>query len=313
MAWGSWLKMPGKSHAGPLAPLDADGLVLRRALESEVQVLASEIGERNVGTPAGLAKAARHVEAALARSGRAVGVQSYLVGGVECTNFEVELRGSKTPDEIVLVGAHYDSAPGTPGADDNASGSAALLQLALRLSALPRPPARTLRFVAFVNEEPPYFQTADMGSLRYARRCRERGEKIVAMLSLETIGYFSDAEGSQQYPPPLGLFYPTRGDFIGFVGNPGSKELVRQAVGVFRDKARFPSQGAAVPGALPGVGWSDHWAFWQEGYPAIMVTDTAPFRNPNYHRAGDTPDRMDFERMTRVVLGVEQVLLALAG
>lgn len=312
MAWGSWLRMPGESHRGALEPLSPDALELRAALEREVRVLAVDIGERNVGRPEALGRAAEHVEKALARSGLPVGVQSYGVAGVECRNLEVELRGRERPDEIVVVGAHYDSAPGTPGADDNASGTAALILLAARLRTLAAPHARTLRLVAFVNEEPPHFQTADMGSWRYARRARERGENIVAMLSLETIGFFSDAEGSQKYPPPLGFFYPSRGDFIGFVGNPASKQLVRRALGAFRDKARFPSEGAAVPGVLPGVGWSDHWAFWKEGYPAIMVTDTAPFRNPHYHAASDTPERMDFERMTRVVLGLEHVVAELA-
>jgi len=313
MAWGSWLRMPGQSHRGPVDPLAADARELREALERDVRTLALEIGERNVGRPSGLARAAAHVEEALGRSALPVGVQAYSVGGTPCKNFEVELRGRELPDEIVVVGAHYDSAPGTPGADDNASGTAALIQLAWRLRLLAAPHRRTLRLVAFVNEEPPWFQTPDMGSWRYAKRSRERGEKIVAMLSLETIGYFSEQDGSQKYPPPLGFFYPSRGDFIGFVGNPGSKELVRSAIGAFRDHARFPSEGAAVPGVLPGVGWSDHWAFWQEGYPAIMVTDTAPFRNPHYHAATDTPDHMDFERMTRVVLGLEHVIAALAG
>lgn len=313
MAWGSWLRMPGKSHTGALDPLGADVLELRAELERHVRALAVDIGERNVGRPAGLSRAADYVEQGLARTGLPVGVQAYAVQGVLCKNFEVELRGRERPDEIVIVGAHYDSAPGTPGADDNASGTAAVLELAARFRRLAAPHARTLRLVAFVNEEPPHFQTPDMGSWRYAKRSRERGEKIVAMLSLETIGYYSDAEGSQKYPPPLGFFYPSRGDFIGFVGNPGSRELVRSALGTFRSSARFPSEGAAVPGVLPGVGWSDHWAFWQEGYPAIMVTDTAPFRNPHYHQASDTPERMDFARMTRVVVGLERVIAQLAG
>lgn len=311
MAWGSWLRMPGRSHSGPLEPLSPEALELARALRHEVRVLSVEIGERNVGRPEALARAADHVEQALGRSGLPVGVQRYEVAGVECKNLEVELTGRERPSEIVLVGAHYDSAPGTPGADDNASGTAALLQLAARLAAR-GPFPRSVRLVAFVNEEPPHFQTADMGSWRHAKRARERGEQIVAMLSLESIGYFSDAEGSQKYPPPLGFFYPSRGDFIGFVGNPASKELLRRALGAFRERAGFPSEGAAVPGLLPGVGWSDHWAFWQEGYPAIMVTDTAPFRNPHYHAASDTPERVDFERLTRVVLGVEHVVAELA-
>jgi hypothetical protein len=163
-----------------------------------------------------------------------------------------------------------------------------------------------------VNEEPPHFQSTDMGSVRYARRCRERGENVVAMLSLETIGYFSEREGSQKYPFPLSYFYPSQGNFIGFVGNRASRQLVRDVVGSFRTHARFPSEGAVLPAALPGVGWSDHWAFWQSGYPAVMVTDTAPFRNPNYHEASDLPDTLDYDRFARVVAGLEKVIAELS-
>jgi Zn-dependent M28 family amino/carboxypeptidase len=298
--------MPGKSWSGDLPPLDESERALAGSLERHVRALAADIGERNVMRPSALTRAAEYVARELEKSGRSVERQRYRVGSVECENLEIEIAGAGRRDEIVVVGAHYDSAPGTPGADDNASGTAALFELASRFAS--RSADRTLRFVAFVNEEPPHFQTTDMGSLRYAGRSRERKERVVAMLSLESIGYFSTAEGSQKYPPPLGFFYPSRGDFIAFVGNPGSRALVRRTVGTFRDRARFPCEGAAVPGFLPGVGWSDHWSFWQHGYPAVMVTDTAPFRNPNYHQASDTPDRVDYERLARVVIGLDKVI-----
>jgi Zn-dependent M28 family amino/carboxypeptidase len=208
----------------------------------------------------------------------------------------------------VVVGAHYDSHGNIPAADDNASGVAAVLALA-RAYARERPgPERTLRFVFFVNEEPPFFQTDAMGSRVYARRCRARGETIVAMLSLETVGYYCDRSGSQNYPFPLSAFYPSRGDFIGFVGDLSSRRLVKRVVDSFRRHAMFPSQGAALPSGLRGVGWSDQWSFWQEGYPAVMCTDTAPFRNPNYHTPRDTPDTLDFDRMARVVEGLTGVV-----
>ena len=196
-------------------------------------------------------------------------------------------RGRSTPSEIVIVGGHYDSVAGCPGANDNASGTAAVLALA-RLFATSAP-ARTLRFAAFTNEEPPHFQTDAMGSRVCALNCRARSENVVAMLSLETIGFYSDAEGSQSYPPPFSLFYPSKGNFIAFVGNVGSRGLVRRAIRTFRERTPFPSEGAALPGFVPGVGWSDHWSFWREGYQAIMVTDTAPFRYPHYHTARPTP------------------------
>jgi Zn-dependent M28 family amino/carboxypeptidase len=169
-----------------------------------------------------------------------------------------------------------------------------------------------VRCVLFVNEEPPYFQTEDMGSLAYARRSRARGEAIVAMLSLETLGYYSDEPGSQAYPPPFGLLYPKTGRFVGFVGNLGSRGLVRRAVRAFRRSAAFPSEGVAAPGWIMGIGWSDHWAFWETGYPGVMVTDTALFRYPHYHAPTDTPDRIDYGRLARVVDGLHGVVTALA-
>ena len=311
MAWTTWMRMPGKSHEGALDPLDEHGRGLRESLERDVVALAREIGERNVAHPEALARAADLVQRRLTHADRPPSAQGYRVGEVLCKNFELELPGGRRPDQIVVIGAHYDSAPGTPGADDNATGTAALFALAERFAG--RTPERTLRFVAFVNEEPPHFQTDAMGSWVYAKRSRERGERVTAMLSLESLGYFSDQDGSQKYPPPLGFFYPSRGDFIGFVGNPRSRDLVRSTLGVFRDQARFPAEGAALPGVLPGIGWSDHWAFWQAGYPAVMVTDTAPFRNPHYHLASDTPERVDYERLARVVMGLEHVIRDLAG
>jgi Zn-dependent M28 family amino/carboxypeptidase len=309
MLW-RWLGMPGNSHEGAPSPLDEDARALSADLERDVRTLSSEIGERNLDHPEALARARDFVEQGLSRSGLEVKKQTFRVRSTDCENLEVEIPGRSSASEVVVIGAPYDSAPGTPGADDNATGVAALLALARRARA--SAPARTLRFVAFVNEEPPHFKTDGMGSVRYARRSREQGENVVAMLSLETIGYFDDREGSQKYPPPLGWFYPSRGDFIAFVGNTASRELVRRVVGEFRQQSSLASEGAALPGVIPGVGWSDHWSFWQTGYPAVMVTDTAPFRNPNYHAASDTADTLDFARLTHVVLGLERVLAELA-
>src|SRR5262249_52664627 len=172
-----------------------------------------------------------------------------------------------------------------------------------------RPNEKTLRFVAFVNEEPAYFQTAQMGSFVYAARCRQRGDPITAMISLETIGYFSNEPGSQRYPlPGLDLIYPRTGNFVGFVGNVASRALLRDAIGEFRRHAQIPSEGGALPAAIPGIGWSDQWSFWQHGYPGIMVTDTAPFRYPHYHATSDTPDKLDYDRFTLVVSGMEKVI-----
>lgn len=304
------LMLPGKSYRGPLPPLTADEIRLRDRLIDHVQVLAGDIGERNVLRPAALAKAADYIEQSLASFGYTTASQTYSVGRQLVRNVEAEIRAS---NEILIVGAHYDTVPGCPGANDNGTGAGALLELA-RLF-VNRKFARTVRFVAFVNEEPPFFMTDQMGSVVYARRSRALGEHIAGMFSLETIGYYSSERGSQQYPGP-GVFqfmYPDTGDFIGFVSNVASRKLLRDAGRRFRSTTKFPSEGGAAPASIPGVGWSDHWSFWQEGYPAVMITDTAPYRYPHYHLASDTPDKLDYESLARVVVGLSRTFAALAS
>ena len=305
------VRMPGRSFAGELPPLSADEEAIRPRIEAHVRELAGRIGERNYRRPAALDSAATYIATTFRALGYEVAEQPFTAGGQPFRNLEVTIRGRIRPEEIVVVGGHYDSVVGTPGADDNASGVAAVLELArlLRDAA----PERTVRLVAFVNEEPPFFLSEDMGSRVYARAAKQRGDRVVAMISLETIGYYTTEPRSQRYPPPIGLAYPDRGDFIGFVGNVSSRSLVRQAVAAFRQAVRIPSEGVAAPGAIPGVYWSDHWSFWREGYPAIMVTDTAPFRNPFYHSAADTPERLDYARMARVVHGLAAVVRQIAG
>ena len=309
------LAMPGECHRGPLPPLTEAEAAVAQALEADVRRLAEDIGERNA-TPFGVERlraAERFLAASLEAAGYELGRQAWEVRGLEVANLVAELPGGAAADEIVVVGGHYDSARGTPGANDNASGTAATLALARVFAG--RKPARTLRFVFFVNEEPPWFQTDDMGSLRYARRCQERKENVVGMLSLETLGYYSDEPGSQKFDscPPLRLLYPDTGNFVAFVADVKSADLARRVVGAFRDTTKFPSHGCCLPAAIKGVGWSDHWSFWQAGYPGVMVTDTAPFRYPHYHEPEDTPDKIDYERLARVVAGLERVVGELAA
>jgi Zn-dependent M28 family amino/carboxypeptidase len=311
--WGGscMLRMPGRSHAGPLPPLTEEEAAIRGHLERHVGKLADEIGERNLWRYEALEAAALYVEGALRDAGYPVNDQVFTVENRAVRNVEAAIAGSALPDEIVLVGAHYDSVSGSPGANDNATGVAGLLEIARLLKS--RAPERTVRFVAFVNEEPPFFQTGDMGSQAYARRARERGERIVAMISVETIGYYDDGEGTQRYPPGLGAFFPDRADFISFVGNTASRKLVQRSIGSFRTHTRFPSEGIAAPAWIPGIGWSDQWAFWQEGFPAIMVTDTALFRYGAYHTVADTPEKIDYARTARVVAGLARVVADLAS
>jgi peptidase M28-like protein len=303
--------MPGKSHSGPLPPLTPEGAALTERLQQDVIELARTIGIRNWQVHPKLEAAADAVEKRFKDSGYAVARQTFRIDRAPYHNLEVEIRGASKPEEVVIVGAHYDSVVGCPGANDNGTGTAALLALADLMAK--EKPARTLRFVAFTNEEPPHYRTDEMGSVVYAKRCRERKENVAAMISLETMGFYSDREGTQSYPPPLSLLYPSTGNFIAFVGNVSSRRLVRQAIGVFRENARFPSEGAALPGWLPGVGWSDHWSFWEEGYDAIMVTDTAPFRYAHYHTREDTVDKVDFARLARVVQGLVPVVRSFAS
>ncbi len=304
LLWWFGIKMPGK-NVSMATPLSTEEVALREELRADVQKLAGEIGERNMWHYAELNAAADFIEDSFSRAGLLPRRDSYEIRGRSCHNIEAEIRGARP--EIILIGAHYDSVLGSPGANDNATGVAATLALARRFAG--KQTEHTLRFVAFVNEEPPYFVSGEMGSLHYAKGCKARGDKISAMISLETIGYFSDAPNSQVYPSKvLGAFYPKVGNFIGLVSNLRSQPLLRHVISLFREHARIPSEGAALPWFVPGVSWSDQWSFWKNGYLGIMVTDTAPFRYPYYHSANDTPDKLDYDRFTLVVSGMKRVI-----
>jgi Peptidase family M28 len=278
-------------------------------LRAHVEMLAGTIGERNLWHREALARAADYITAQLVGSGYSPEAHPFDVSGTRVINLDAALMGTSRREDIVVVGAHYDSVSGCPGANDNATGVAAMLELAHRLARTPA--SRTIRFAAFVNEEPPFFQTANMGSVVYANAAKARGDRIVGMLSLETMGYYSDEKGSQQYPAAVAMLYPDVGNFIALVANVGSARLLMDARRAFKSRTPFPVQSAAVPAAIPGVGWSDHWAFWQAGYSAMMVTDTAPFRYPWYHTANDTPDKIDYEKLAQVVDGLEAVIESL--
>lgn len=298
-------------EARGLRPLTATEKDLVVELQRDVRALATQIGERNADKKWELAEATDYLAQELEAAGYTPRREGYEIDGVAVQNLEGEVRGGGLASEIVLVGAHFDSARGSPGANDNATGVAAVLALARRFRTAT--PVRTLRFVLFANEEPPYFQTENMGSLLYARAAAGRGDHIVAMLSLESLGFYSDVPGSQRYPKGLEGRFPSEASFIAVVGNPASKALV-DLVGAGLDaRSSIPTRAETLPESLPEAGWSDHWAFWQLRVPAVMVTDTAPFRDEHYHKATDTADRLDFHRMARVVAGLETVIAELAG
>lgn len=297
--------MPGQSFYGSAGADSALAAILRR----DVTKLAGDIGERNLHHPQALAAAAGYLRSELEQAGFTVQSQHFSVQGQNCENLEVLIAGAQA--ETLVLGAHYDSVVGSPGANDNGSGSAVLLALARALAG--SQPKLSLRLVWFVNEEPPYFQTDQMGSLVYARKLKQDQIPLKGMLSLETVGYYSDAPNSQHYPAPFNLFYPSTGNFIGFVANLESRPLLDELLASFRQQARLASEGVASPANISGIGWSDHWAFWQQGYPALMITDTAPFRYPYYHLATDTPDKLDYERMALLTAGLLETLSKLAG
>ena len=304
-----WMtSVPGVSHEGPLPPLTPDQTHLAARLGEHVRGVATR--PHNTGYPQELELAAVYIERALAASGYDARPQPFQADGQEVRNIEVvvEPAASAQDAKTLVVGAHYDSFLHAPGANDNGTGVAGVIELARLLGDLRGRSAIRIRLVLFVNEEPPYFKTELMGSLVYARRLKQSGESVAGMISLETLGFYSDEEGSQRYPPPLGLLYPTKGDFVAFVGLTSSRSFVRDAVGSFRAVAPFPSVGGTAPGFIPGIDWSDHWSFEQVGIPSLMITDTALFRYPHYHAPADTPDKVDYERLARVVSGLEQVI-----
>jgi hypothetical protein len=299
--------VPGRSHGGALPPLTPDQEQLAARLQDHVRAIASR--PHNVGHPQELEQAALYLERALAGMGYEVRRQPFRADGQEVRNIEVVIEPAATAEARTLViGAHYDSYLHAPGANDNGTGTAGVIELARLLADLRGRASLRIWLVLFVNEEPPYFKTELMGSLVYARRLKRSGEPVMGMLSLETLGFYSDEAGSQRYPPPLGLLYPTTGNFVAFVGLISSRPFVRQAVASFRAHALFPSVGGTAPGLIPGIDWSDHWSFEQVGIPAVMITDTALFRYPHYHTPADSPDKVDYGRLARVVSGLEWVI-----
>ena len=285
--------------------------ILADRLRHHVRKLAGEIGERNVWRPEALRAAADFIRGEFVGLGFEVALQSYRAYEVDCENLEVAIPGRSESGGIIVVGAHYDTVAGSPGADDNASGVAGLIEIArlLRAQAM----SRTVKLVAFVNEEAPFFYFGEMGSKVYARAARRRGDDIRAMLSLEMLGCYSDAPGSQAYPPLLRWFYPDRGNFIAFVSNLGSRGLLGEVVRQFKAHSDFPAEQLTAPTLVPGVAWSDQLSFWRAGYRAIMVTDTAFYRYAHYHRASDTPEKIRYPEMARVVEGLARAIASLAG
>lgn len=272
-------------------------------LQAHVRHLSTVTVPRSFERAGTLALAADHVQQAMTAAGARVQRQAVQVQGETFHNIVARFGPAQGP--LLVIGAHYDSHghTATPGADDNASGVAGLIELARLLAA--HPPPVPVELVAYTLEEPPHFRTADMGSAHHARALAARGQPVSLMMSLEMIGYFSDEEGSQHYPVPgLSLLYPSRGNFIGIVSRPQDWRETRQLKAAMLGATPLPVASINTLPLVPGVDFSDHLSYWVSGFPAVMVTDTAFARNLEYHRAGDTHDRLDYRRMAQVVQGV---------
>jgi hypothetical protein len=313
IALGAWyaLAVPGTAHEGPLPEATAEERDVAARLRTHVTAVASV--PHNIKHYTALERSAQYIERFLEQQGYPLQRQIFTVRDRVVRNIEAtrEPKSISTKTETLVLGAHYDSWEDAPGANDNGSGVAATLEVA-RLLKDWQPERMRIRYVLFVNEEPPYFRTPDMGSWRYARLLSEHGERVRGMISLETMGYYSDKPGSQEFPPPFGLIYPSIGNFVAVVGLPASRSFLHEVLGSLRKHTAFPTIGGVVPDAIPGIGWSDHWAFRKVGYPAIMLTDTAPFRYPHYHQPSDTPDKVDYTRLARITKGLERVVREIA-
>jgi hypothetical protein len=275
-------------------------------LEETVRFLANEIGPRNIYHYENLQRAAAYLIERFRDAGYQPEPLTYKTRGRMFANIEAEVSGTERPEEVVILGAHYDTHKHSPGANDNGSAVAVLLELAQHFAE--SRPARTLRFVAFTNEEKPFTHRSDMGSRIYARARRRKHEKLVAMICLETLGCYSKNPGSQKASFG-GHILPKTGDFLALVANPLSNQLLDTVGDILREeRSSFKFETLTAPTHLPLAWSSDHWSFWMENYPALMLTDTAPLRYSHYHKASDTPDKLDFEWLWEVCESVKVVL-----
>lgn len=285
-------------------------------LRAHVVELAGNTGERSAYQPDEQDQARDYIVAQLRAAGYETKIMEYAALRKSASgrtrlyyNIEARLLPAKpAPDGVWVLGAHYDTAPGTPGADDNASAVAVMLEAARLLQGQAQ--AREIRFVAYSTEEPPSFTTRDMGSFRYMRYLKESGVKIYGLLNLEMLGYFNTTPKSQLFPPFMSLIHPDRGDFVSLTSNLGSYGLLKSVEKTWRQGSAFPLETVFLPAVPSALFISDHLNFWFSGERALMLTDTAYFRNPFYHQYEDTPDKLDYERMAAVTSAVTFVLKA---
>jgi len=290
-------------------PIDRTKAML---LYEHVEHLSVKIGSRSVFEYDNLTAAKEYILSCLTSMGYSPSVQDLSYKDRIFSNIILSIPGKSHPDDIVLIGAHYDTVFGTPGADDNASAVAILLEMCRHLKNYA--PERTLRLVFFTLEEPPTFRSSCMGSQVYAQECSRQKENIQAMVSLEMIGYYNDQKGAQGFPFPLmNLIYSSTPNFIAVVGNLSSRGLVKKVARSLRKREAVPVETLTTFSFVPGVDFSDHSSFWKMGYPALMITDTAFYRNPNYHSEKDRIETLDFDRMSSLLPALVQMAKDLTG
>ncbi len=272
-------------------------------LRQVVTRIAGDIGVRTYRDRDRLERTATTISEQFTSFGYQVTKQPFVFGGNTYHNLIAELTGGSFPEALLIVGAHYDSVRTTPGADDNASGVAGLLGLARSLAGAQM--KRTVRFVAFALEEWPVYRSSNMASYHYAKSLKENNERVEGMICLEMIGYFCDREGCQHYPFPfMNRMFPRAGNFIAMVGNMRSKSFAERIAKYFQQGTDLPVVTLNAPAVVIGIDFSDHWSFGKFGYEALMVTDTAFYRNPHYHSPTDLPETLDYDRMSKVVEGL---------
>lgn len=278
-------------------------------LKNYVEKLSGDLVPRDAAHPENMDRVADYILKKLEPFAKTTENQPYSVDGMTVRNVRA-FFGSDT-DMRIVVGAHYDVAGPYPGADDNASGVAGLLELARLLT--DENLSKKVELVSYPLEEPPYFYTKKMGSYIHAKSLKDQDVKVRTMIALEMIGYFRDDEGSQSYPLfLLRPFYPSVGNYIAVVGKLFQGDLVQKIKNAMRNASPLPVESINAPSLVPGIAFSDHLNYWRNGFPAVMITDTAMYRNPNYHTASDTADTLDYDRMAQVVDGVKEAVIRLA-
>ncbi len=298
---------PRRSKTAPLPKLNAEGLDLASRLSGHIAEIAQ--GPRNIAHFVSLESAATHIQDTLYEVGHRPEIQEFPVAGKYVRNIEVVFEPQIQTEHpaTLILGAHYDSDGVSPGAHDNGTGVAATLELARRLKGW-QPQHHRLRLLFWVNEEHPWGKTKNMGSWQHAKMMKDQGENIMGAIALETLGYFSTKPDSQRLPFPFSAAFSNVGDFVAFVALPKSRIFLERVTRAFRNASVFPSVGGLAPGYVEGVDLSDHWAYHQFGYPALMVTDTAPFRNPYYHSINDLPDTVDYDSLSYITMGLENMV-----